>query len=532
MSPEDLPHSFEYEGRDYTAGPGESLLQALLRQGAELPHSCRRGSCHTCVIKVEQGTVGLSRRIDPALVAAGCTLACVARPSGDALRLRRVRADELSVEATLLNRRALSAGVYALDIAPMRELDYRAGQYVQVHGPDGQLRPYSIANVAHSNFYLTLHVRRIAGGRVSQWLCDSVQPGARLRLSGPYGSGCYDVSMRDRPLRLLATGSGVGALAALAAEALQDGHRADIVLYHGVRDAGELYLHRELLHLQHCEERFRYVPCVSGGGELPEGARRGRVIEAAFGQPLPRDAELFLCGLPRMVEDARYRARLTGVPALQVHADPFEFAHPPAPRDAEKLAAIPPNPALWAALEQGPGLTRILQDFYAEVFADPRLAPYFHHVSADRAARKQYEFLASLFTGSGEYFGLNPFNAHHWMVISDELFDYRETMFERVLHRHGLAPDLIDGWLALHELFRAEIVKQQARGIISNGVEQPLRTQSVEHLDIDAVCDACGAEIPAGQPSRYLFRIGQLQCAACAGIGPAVPAAAQALCSE
>lgn len=519
MSLDEQPAGFEYEGRDYTAGPGENLLQALLRQGAELPHSCRRGSCHTCVIKVEQGVVGLTRRIDPALVAAGCTLACVARPGRERLRLRRVRADELSLEATLINRRALCAGVYALDIAPMREMDYRAGQFVQVHGPDGQMRPYSIANVAHSNFCLTLHVRRISGGRVSHWLCDDLQPGARLRLSGPFGNGCYDASMRERPLRLLATGSGVGALAALAGEALQGGHRADVVLYHGVRKASELYLHRELTHLQHCEERFRYVPCVSGGGDLPAGARRGRVTEAAFAQPLAHDAELFLCGLPQMVEEARYRARLAGVPSLQVHADPFEFAHPPVPRDGEKLAAIPPNPELWAALEHGPGLTRILQAFYAEVFADPRLAPYFHHVSADRAARKQYEFLASLFTGSGEYFGLNPFNAHHWMVISDELFDYREAMFERVLRRHGLAGHLIDGWLALHERFRAEIVKRQARGMISAGVEQPLRTHSVEHLDIDTVCDACGAEIPAGQPSRYLFRVGELHCASCASIG-------------
>jgi truncated hemoglobin YjbI len=318
-------------------------------------------------------------------------------------------------------------------------------------------------------------------------------------------------------LRLLATGSGVGALAALAREALAQGHRAGIVLHHGVRRASDLYLDQQLQALQRGNPRFTYIPSVSRE-DVCAPARRGRVVDAAFAEPPPRDAEIFLCGLPRMVEDARYRARRCGIPALRIHADAFEFAHPPAPRDAEKLATIEPDPELWQALEHGRGLTRILNVFYALVFADPRLAPFFHHVSATRAAQKQYEFLASLFSGSGEYFGLNPFNAHHWMVISDELFDYREALFERVLRDDGLAAHLIDRWMALHELFRADMVKAQARGMISQGVEQPLRTHSVECLDIDTICDACGMEIPAGSPSRYQFRLGALHCATCADL--------------
>ncbi|HWS26388.1 MAG TPA: 2Fe-2S iron-sulfur cluster-binding protein [Xanthomonadales bacterium] len=511
--------TFEFEGRIYAHAPSESLLDALLRQGAEMPHSCRRGSCHTCIVKVEAGEVEASRQVDPALAAAGCTLACVAQPSTAGVRIRRVNADELSFEAELLARRQLADGVFALDIAPLRALTWRAGQFLQVRGPDGQRRPYSLASRCEDDYFLTIHVRRIDGGRVSSWLCDELQPGQRLQLDGPFGNCCYDPAMRDRPLRLLATGSGVGALAALAREALAQGHRAGIVLHHGVRRARDLYLHQELQALQHANPLFTYIPSVSGENACSP-ARRGRVVGAAFMEAPPRDAEFFLCGLPRMVEDARYHARRCGIPALQIHADAFEFAHPPAPRDAEKLAAIEPDPELWAALEHGRGLTRILNAFYALVFADPRLAPFFHHVSAARAAQKQYEFLASLFSGSGEYFGLNPFNAHHWMVISDELFDYREALFERVLRDDGLAPHLIDRWMALHELFRAEMVKAQARGMISQGVEQALRTHSVECLEIDTICDACGMEIPAGSPSRYLFRLGALHCAACAGIRP------------
>lgn len=72
--------------------------------------------------------------------------------------------------------------------------------------------------------------------------------------------------------------------------------------------------------------------------------------------------------------------------------------------------------------------------------------------------------------------------------------------------------------MALHERFRGEIVKATPRGMWTGGRELPVRSHSVERLDIDTVCDHCGAEIRAGQPSRYQHLAGQLHCAGCAGL--------------
>ena len=60
--------------------------------------------------------------------------------------------------------------------------------------------------------------------------------------------------------------------------------------------------------------------------------------------------------------------------------------------------------------------------------------------------------------------------------------------------------------------------EKAARGMVIQGVEQPLHTHSVEMLDIDTVCDSCGEEIPAGTPARYHYRVGSLHCARCARI--------------
>ncbi len=502
---------------EYEALTGETVLEALLRQGAQVPYSCRRGSCHTCALHCSEGQVEHGRTVDAGLLADGHILPCVALPLGD-LALGPARLEHRAIDAEVLDRRTLAPGIVEFDIAPLRGLDYRAGQHVQLVRADGLHRPYSLACTPDEDYFLRIHVRRVDGGAMSAWLCDTVQPGQRLALRGPGGDCCYDPAMRDRPLLLMATGTGIGALAAVARDALAQGHRGPIALYHGVRDAADLYLHAALQALAQSHPQLHYVACVTGD-DPPPGARRGRITDALFADhPTLDEAEVFLCGMPLMVEEARHRATLCGARRERIHTDPFDFAHPPMPRDGEKLAALQPDPELWAALEHGPRLTRILDDLYTRIYADPRLSPYFTGVPKSRAVQKQYEFLQRIFTGTTDYLGLNPYNAHHWMVISDDLFDHREALFEQVLAEHAFPPHLARRWIALHELFRTDMVKPAARGMVIQGVEQPLHTHSVEMLDIDTVCDSCGEEIPAGTPARYHYRVGSLHCARCARI--------------
>ena len=76
-----------------------------------------------------------------------------------------------------------------------------------------------------------------------------------------------------------------------------------------------------------------------------------------------------------------------------------------------------------------------------------------------------YEIL----TGEPVYFGERPRNAHHWMVISDELFDYREDLLAEVERRHGMSERSIAQWRALNEAFRKQIVKSQTEAEENSG---------------------------------------------------------------
>ena len=72
--------------REFTASTTQSLLQAALQAGIELPSSCRNGTCRACICQVRSGTVtypmawpGLSAEEK----AEGWCLPCVALAQSD-----------------------------------------------------------------------------------------------------------------------------------------------------------------------------------------------------------------------------------------------------------------------------------------------------------------------------------------------------------------------------------------------------------------------------------------------------------------
>ncbi len=176
---------------------------------------------------------------------------------------------------------------------------------------------------------------------------------------------------------------------------------------------------------------------------------------------------------------------------------------------------LQPNPRMWAALRDGVGLSEVLDVFYTRVLKDERMAPFFEGVSKQRIAEKQYSFMRQIFTGERIYFGDRPRNAHSWMVISDELFDYREELLAQCLREYGLSEDLIEEWRAVDEIFRKQIVKTKAFGRKIRGVEAPVDGYERESLSAGTLCDVCSAELNVGTVVSYHRRTGKVFCSAC-----------------
>jgi len=157
----------------------------------------------------------------------------------------------------------------------------------------------------------------------------------------------------------------------------------------------------------------------------------------------------------------------------------------------------------------------VLEDFYTRVFEDEKLAPFFLHTNRAWVVDKQFSFLRSIFTGEPGYFGMRPRNAHHWMVISDELFDYRESLMEDCLRRYGLAAHLIERVRSVDEVFRKQIIKQAAIPLKMHGVEKPAEGYDTMVMPLGTLCDECGGQVSVGEIVSYHVRTGQTYCAAC-----------------
>ncbi|HQR99139.1 MULTISPECIES: 2Fe-2S iron-sulfur cluster-binding protein [unclassified Polaromonas] len=189
-----------------------------------------------------------------------------------------------------------------------------------------------------------------------------------------------------------------------------------------------------------------------------------------------------------------------------------------------------PDPALWTELDGGATVRAVLEDFYGQVYEDPLLAPFFQKVTRDRSIDKQYSFLKQLMTGERVYFGDRPRNAHHWMVISNELFDYRQALMVRTLEKHGLTALQIARWTRLELHYRRDIVKSAAWPRHVNGVDLPLDGYANETLSAGTLCDHCGAVIDAGTLVKYHVRLGHISCPGCASGGPQALASSHGAC--
>mgnify|MGYP001035257681 CR=1 FL=1 len=181
----------------------------------------------------------------------------------------------------------------------------------------------------------------------------------------------------------------------------------------------------------------------------------------------------------------------------------------------DRKGDLAPNPEMWAALKEGDLLGEILEDFYTKVFSDSQLAPFFKDSNIQRAKDKQYLFAKAIFTGEKCYFGERPRNAHHWMVISDELFDYREKLMEDTLRKYNLSESLIEQWIAVDEIYRKQIVKSEPFGKKVGGIEIPAEGYDTDTLTVGSMCDVCGAELEAGSQITYHVRTGKVFCSNC-----------------
>lgn len=134
---------------------------------------------------------------------------------------------------------------FALDNSQRTHFEFKPGQYLTLEGgPDNdrQWRCYSITSHPNDE-QISVLVRRVSGGLVSNWLCDQVRAGSRLRIFPPAGS--FGLRRTDEPLLLFAGGSGIAPIFSLARQALESG-APKVAVFYANRNARTAMLMEEI----------------------------------------------------------------------------------------------------------------------------------------------------------------------------------------------------------------------------------------------------------------------------------------------
>jgi toluene methyl-monooxygenase electron transfer component len=316
------------------------LLKAAIDQGIDYPHNCRVGVCGTCKTRLVSGRV--SPMVDLALspltneeIQAGYVLACQAKVRTDLVVEAKLGHHALipvrTVSARVSRWKRLPGEVIDLRLKLDTPVYFHAGQYCTI-AESGSFtrRSYSYYDVppledgapADEVGFL---VKRLPGGRFSEWLFEQDRSGTKFWIEGPYGiMGVDDVDVDGL---CVAGGTGLAPILSIVGDRLRRSNTARFTIVFGVRTQQDLFADEALQRLlAEGGDRVRLVTVLSHEpADSDWGGPRGLVTAAlttALGVDF-RSTAAFICGNLAMVEAVEKRLIALGVDPERIHADKF-----------------------------------------------------------------------------------------------------------------------------------------------------------------------------------------------------------------
>jgi CDP-4-dehydro-6-deoxyglucose reductase len=208
--------------------------------------------------------------------------------------------------------------------------EFTPGQYVELWQPDAPFmsRAYSIANAPDGDGSVELHIRRVEGGRFTDWAFSQMKVGDRVRARGPLGHFTMR-SLPETPLLFVAGGTGFAPILALLRQQVRFNPQRDMVLVWGMKQAQDFYALQEILALRDQAPHLR-VTLAAESGEPPLEACerlsfiRGTAVDVlAQNRPMLADRDIYAAGPSVMLRALVRDLDRWGVPKERVHLDSF-----------------------------------------------------------------------------------------------------------------------------------------------------------------------------------------------------------------
>jgi CDP-4-dehydro-6-deoxyglucose reductase len=317
-------------GKEFRTIGSESIFIAAEKEGVNLPYSCKTGRCSTCKCKVLSGqSVAMVEELGLTSdeKAQGFILSCARSALTDMLIEVEDLGDQVIPDVKTLPSRISSLEKLAPDVLsvkvrfpPNTPFSFLAGQYVDVIGPGGIRRSYSIANAPASDNQVQFHIRVVKSGTMSQYWFGQAKVNDLLRIHGPLGS-FFMRPLTGLHLVFLATGTGIAPVKAMLEQIITvplEKQALSMTLYWGGRQLQDLYADPNQWH-----PSLRYVPVLSRALDDWTGAR-GHVQHSLLrDKPDLANTVIYACGSNAMIQSTKAELTEAGLPTNHFYSDAF-----------------------------------------------------------------------------------------------------------------------------------------------------------------------------------------------------------------
>ncbi len=202
---------------------------------------------------------------------------------------------------------------------------YMPGQYLPIEiVVEGEKlgRYYTLSSSPSRMGRYAISIKRIDGGRVSNWLLENLKIGDVLGAETPQGSFHLD-SDNKHPLLLLSAGSGVTPMISMLRYLSDNDRMDDVVFYHQCSTLDDVPLRQELDELHSKYPGLKIIISLSQAHESWDGVKGRLAMSHLKHIPDLSHRQVFVCGPAGFMQKAKSLLITLGLPDSSYHQEHF-----------------------------------------------------------------------------------------------------------------------------------------------------------------------------------------------------------------
>jgi len=315
------------EGISFEGHDEISILDSALSSGHVFEYSCKNGQCGVCKTALIEGEVV---EIQPQIALTekdrkqqNILTCCCAPKTGiiiDAEELSALEGIEVkTLPARIHTIEQVSEHIVAvqLRLPPSANLKFLEGQFIDVLAC-GVRRSYSIASTVNEQF-LTLYIKKLEGGVLSQYWFHDAKKNDLIRIEGPKGS--FFFREPKKKVVFLATGTGIAPVKAILDKLESQAERYEYISFSLLW--GNRYMDDFFWQPSYAKLKLNFVPVLSRP-QAQWGGRSGYVQDAFIEENTSLElTQVYACGSLQMIQSASEKLIKKGLHKKCFYADAF-----------------------------------------------------------------------------------------------------------------------------------------------------------------------------------------------------------------